>query len=64
MNSFEDIEVWKERRKFRMEVSNLVKTFPSDEEFGMNTGAVRFKIMAPDIKHASRKVIPLKKRNS
>jgi four helix bundle protein len=33
MNSFEELEVWKECRKFRIEVSRTVKTFPPEEKY-------------------------------
>jgi four helix bundle protein len=33
MNGFEELEVWKECRKLRIEISGLVKTFPPDEKF-------------------------------
>lgn len=33
MNSFEELELWKECRKLRNEVSKLAKTFPPDETY-------------------------------
>lgn len=33
MNSFEDLEVWKKSRQLRVEIYELLKTFPADEKF-------------------------------
>lgn len=33
MHDFEDLEVWKECRKLRIEVSKLVQTFPTEEKY-------------------------------
>ena len=33
MAGFEELEVWKECRKFRIEVSKIVKTFPPEEKY-------------------------------
>lgn len=33
MNSFEDLEVWKKSRQLRIEIYELLKTFPADEKF-------------------------------
>ncbi|MCF8332087.1 MAG: four helix bundle protein [Bacteroidales bacterium] len=33
MRNFEDLELYKECRNFRIEISNLVKTFPNDEKY-------------------------------
>ena len=41
MNSFEDLEVWKECRRFRKEVSILTKTFPADERFRLSDQLLR-----------------------
>lgn len=31
--SFEDLEVWKEARKLRSEIENLIKKFPKEEKY-------------------------------
>ena len=41
MHSFEDLEVWKECRKFRIEISKLVKTFPPEEKFRLVDQLIR-----------------------
>ena len=41
MHSFEDLEVWKECRRFRIEVSKLVKTFPPEEKYRMVDQLIR-----------------------
>jgi four helix bundle protein len=33
MHGFEELEVWKECRKLRFEISGLVKTFPVEEKY-------------------------------
>jgi four helix bundle protein len=33
MNSFEDLEVWQKCRAYRMEIFNLLKAFPKNEEY-------------------------------
>lgn len=33
MHSFEDLEVWKECRKFRNDISKLTHAFPSEEKY-------------------------------
>jgi four helix bundle protein len=33
MDGFEDLEVWKKCRQFRVEVSTLLKDFPDDEKY-------------------------------
>lgn len=33
MNSFEELELWKEGRKLRNEVSKLANTFPPEEKY-------------------------------
>lgn len=33
MNAFEDLKVWQESRKFRIMISKLVTTFPTEEKF-------------------------------
>ncbi len=33
MKNFEDLEAWKECRKLRIEISDLVKTFPKEEKY-------------------------------
>ena len=41
MHSFEDLEVWKECRRFRIEVSKLVKTFPPEEKYRLVDQLIR-----------------------
>ncbi|MBM3434772.1 MAG: four helix bundle protein [Bacteroidetes bacterium] len=41
MHNFEDLEVWKECRKFRIAVSKLVKTFPPDEKYKLTDQLIR-----------------------
>jgi len=33
MNGFEDLEVWKKSRQLRIEIYELLKTFPAEEKF-------------------------------
>ncbi|MBD1394908.1 four helix bundle protein [Mucilaginibacter sp. ZB1P21] len=33
MKSFEDLEVWKQCRDYRISINDLLKQFPSDEKF-------------------------------
>lgn len=39
--SFEELEVWKEARKFRIEVSRLIKPFPKEEKFRLKDQLIR-----------------------
>lgn len=39
--SFEELEVWKEARKFRIEISKLIKNFPKEEKFRLSDQLVR-----------------------
>lgn len=41
MNSFEDLEVWKQCRDFRIEISEMVKSFPSDEKYRLIDQIIR-----------------------
>lgn len=41
IKTFEDLECWKKARKLRIKISELVKTFPSDEKFGLSSQIVR-----------------------
>jgi four helix bundle protein len=41
MNSFEDLEVWKECRKFRNKVSLLAKKFPVEEKYRLTDQLLR-----------------------
>jgi four helix bundle protein len=41
MHSFEDLEVWKECRKFRNKVSKLVKSFPPEEKYRLVDQLIR-----------------------
>jgi four helix bundle protein len=38
---FEDLEVWKKAREFKIEISQLVKTFPSEEKFRLTDQLIR-----------------------
>ncbi len=40
-STFETLEVWKESRKLRKEISKLVKTFPSVENFRLSDQMIR-----------------------
>jgi four helix bundle protein len=39
--SFEDLEVWKKARELKIEISNLVKTFPPEEKFRLTDQLIR-----------------------
>ena len=41
LRSFEELEVWKKCRELRLEVSRLVKTFPSDEKYKLIDQMIR-----------------------
>ncbi len=41
MNSFEDLEVWKECRVFKLMVKELVKSFPEYEKYRMTDQIIR-----------------------
>ena len=41
MNGFEDLEVWRKCRAFRLEVSDLVKTFPAEEKYRLADQLIR-----------------------
>ena len=41
MNSFEELEVWKSARILRMDISVLVKTFPSEEKYRLVDQLIR-----------------------
>ena len=41
MNSFEDLEVWKQCRLYRIAIRNLLKSFPFDEKYRMVDQLVR-----------------------
>lgn len=38
---FEDLEVWKKAREFKIEISQLVKTFPPEEKFRLTDQLIR-----------------------
>ena len=38
---FEDLEVWKEARKYRITISELVKTFPREEKYKLVDQLIR-----------------------
>jgi four helix bundle protein len=39
--SFEDLEVWKKSRELKIEISHLVKTFPTEERFRLTDQLLR-----------------------
>ena len=39
--SFEDLEVWKKARELKIEISQLVKTFPPEEKFRLTDQLIR-----------------------
>jgi len=41
INNFEDLEVWKECRNLRKQVSEVLKSFPSEEKYRMNDQLIR-----------------------
>jgi len=41
MASFTDLETWKQARKIRNLISNMVKDFPSDEKFRLADQVIR-----------------------
>lgn len=41
MKTFEELELYKECRKFRQEISNLVKSFPKDEKYRLTDQLLR-----------------------
>ena len=41
MKNFEELELYKECRKFRQEISNLVKSFPKDEKYRLTDQLLR-----------------------
>src|ERR1700761_3485216 len=41
MASFTELETWKQARKIRMIVSNMVKSFPSEEKFRLGDQLIR-----------------------
>ncbi len=41
MNSFEELEVWKECRQLKIYISKLSKTFPSDEKYRLTDQIIR-----------------------
>jgi four helix bundle protein len=41
INNFEELEVWKECRKLRKQVSTVVKTFPTEEKYRMIDQLIR-----------------------
>ena len=41
MNSFIDLEVWKKARVLRNNVSELIKTFPSEEKYRLSDQIIR-----------------------
>jgi four helix bundle protein len=40
-NNFESLDVWKECRLFRIQISSLVKTFPSEEKYRLTDQIIR-----------------------
>ncbi|MEI8273672.1 MAG: four helix bundle protein [Paludibacter sp.] len=41
VNNFEDLETWKEYRKLRIQISQTVKLFPSEEKYRLVDQIVR-----------------------
>lgn len=41
MNSFEELEVWKEARQLRINISKVVKHFPAEEKYRLVDQMVR-----------------------
>jgi len=41
MNGFEDLEVWKKCREFRIEISESVKKFPTEEKYRLVDQLIR-----------------------
>ena len=41
MKSFEELEVWKEGRRYRKEISKLVKDFPKEEKYKLADQLIR-----------------------
>mgnify|MGYP003325055501 CR=1 FL=1 len=41
IKTFEDLECWKKARRLRIKISELAKTFPNNEKFGLTSQAVR-----------------------
>jgi len=40
-NSFEDLEVWKKSRQFRLQISEIAKSFPKEEKFRLGDQIIR-----------------------
>ena len=40
-NNFEALDVWKECRIFRIQISNIVKTFPNEEKYRLTDQLIR-----------------------
>ncbi|VBB43482.1 conserved hypothetical protein [uncultured Paludibacter sp.] len=40
-SGFEDLEVWKECRKYRISISKIVKTFPNEEKYRLTDQIIR-----------------------
>lgn len=41
IKTFEDLDCWKKAMRLRIKISELVKTFPNDEKFGLTSQIVR-----------------------
>lgn len=41
IKTFEDLECWKKARQLRIKISELSKTFPNEEKFGLTSQIVR-----------------------
>ena len=41
IKTFEDLECWKKARRLRIKISELAKTYPSDEKFGLTSQIIR-----------------------
>jgi len=41
MNGFEDLDVWKKSRDFRIEISDLIKKFPAEEKYRLTDQLIR-----------------------
>ena len=41
MNGFEDLDVWKKSRDFRIEISDLIKKFPTEEKYRLTDQLIR-----------------------
>ena len=40
-NSFEELEVWKKSKEFRIQIANVAKTFPKEEKYRLTDQIIR-----------------------